>query len=453
MNDLVAQPWFFPAAAFAGGLLVAFIVMQVIHSRGEAAAQRLIHNLHQELDRLREASGYHAGRAEQLLADNAGLSATLASERQRYQEQLALLQQTRDNLSREFENLANRIFEDKQNSFSRSSKLALDATVDPLRKEISDFRKQVETVYIQESAERNKLLGQIQELKTQAQRIGEDAVQLTRALKGDSKMQGNWGEVILERLLEDSGLRKGREYETQVNLQTEEGGRRNPDVIIHLPEQRDIVIDAKVSLVDYERYSRSEDGEERQRHLGRHLVSLRAHVNGLNRKAYEQLEGINSLDFVLIFIPIEAAFMVAVENDDTLFMDAYDKGIILVSPSTLLATLRTVSNIWRHEDQNRNARKIADQAGGLHDQFVLMVESLDEIGRHLGKSQDAWQQTRNRLTEGRGNLVRRVEELKKMGARARKTLPQDLRHQALLDEDDVPDPDPADTTAAEDNTR
>jgi DNA recombination protein RmuC len=426
----------------AGGLIGAFVAYLFLSARsGKIVALLKAENLalEKELAQSGAVADKTVGRIEALLAENAGLTARLESERERYAEQIQLLQQTRENLSREFENLANRIFEEKQSSFSRHSKLALDAAVNPLREDLTSFRKQVETAYTHENAERNKLWGQIQELKTQAQRIGEDAVQLTRALKGDSKMQGNWGEVILERLLEESGLKKGREYETQVNLKSEDGGRRNPDVVIHLPDRRDIVIDAKVSLVDYERYCRSDDNDERQRFLRAHLTSIRAHITGLNRKAYEDLEGINSLDFVLIFIPIEAAFMVAVEHDDTLFMDAYDRGIILVSPSTLLATLRTVSNIWRYEYQNQNAEKIAARAGALYDQFALVVESIDEIGKHLAKGQEAWQTTRNRLVDGRGNVVRRLEEIKKMGARTRRILPADLTEKAGLqmDDDDV----------------
>lgn len=435
MNNLLANPWILLAAGFSAGALIVFLLQQARFGRVLAGSESQRQGQLLELERARAELATASGRLEALLAENAGLNATLAAERNRYQEQIALLQQTKDGVAKEFENLANRIFDEKQNNFSRQSKLALDATVDPLRKEISDFRKQVETAYTQESAERNKLVGQIVELKNQAERIGEDAVQLTRALKGDSKMQGNWGEVILERILEESGLKKGREYDTQVSLHSEDGNRRNPDVIVHLPEKRDIVIDAKVSLVDYERYCREDDEGEKQRHLTRHLNSLRGHITGLNRKAYEQLQGINTLDFVLIFIPIEAAFLVAVENDARLFMDAYDRGIILVSPTTLLATLRTVSNIWRHEDQNRNAQKIATQAGALYDQFVLVIESFDDVGKHIGKTQEAWQQTRNRLVDGRGNLVKRMDELKKMGARARKNLPENLRAEASRDED------------------
>lgn len=421
--------------AFVGvlaGSALGYLILQLRMGRRLALSERQVQQQGEEIVALKRQRDENSARIEELLTANAGLNATLEAEKIRYSEQIRLLQDTKENLTRDFENLANRIFDEKQSNFSRQSKLALDASVNPLREEITNFRKQVEHAYTHENAERNKLWGQIQELKTQAERIGEDAVQLTRALKGDNKMQGNWGEVVLERLLEESGLKKGREYETQVSLKGEDGSRRNPDVIIHLPDKRDIVIDAKVSLVDYEQFCREEDEEQRQRYLRQHVASIRSHVTGLNRKSYEKLEGINSLDFVLIFIPVEAAFMAAVERDNRLFIDAYDRGIILVSPTTLLATLRTISNIWRYEDQNRNAEKIATQAGALYDQFVLVIESLDDVGKHIVKSQEAWQQTRNRLVDGRGNLVRRMDDLKKMGAKARKSLPEGIRQDADL---------------------
>jgi DNA recombination protein RmuC len=203
----------------------------------------------------------------------------------------------------------------------------------------------------------------------------------------------------------------------------ESGKRRNPDVIIHLPEGRDIVIDAKVSLVDYERYFHAENEDEKQQCLRQHLNSLRSHIKGLSSKDYENLDGVNSLDFVLIFVPVESAFMLALDQDPEMMRDAYDRGIILVSPSTLMVTLRTIKNLWRYADQNRNAQLIADKAGGLYDQFVLYIESLDEVGKHIEKSQEAWETAHKRLSSGRGNLIRRTEELKKLGAKAKKSLP------------------------------
>jgi DNA recombination protein RmuC len=362
----------------------------------------------------------------ELHASNGLLEQRLASQQAQYEAQLKLLQEAKLSLGQEFENLANRIFDDKQAKFSAQSKEAIEVSLSPLRRDLGDFRKQVETAYDKENADRNKLAGQISELQKQTLQISADAVSLANALRGDNKAQGNWGEFVLEKLLEDSGLTNGREYDTQVALKDESGKRRNPDVIVHLPEGRDIVIDAKVSLVDYERYFHAEDDDTKEQCLSQHLASLRAHIKGLSVKDYESLEGVNSLDFVLIFVPVESAFMLALDHDPEMMRDAYDRGIILVSPSTLMVTLRTIKNLWRYADQNRNAQLIADKAGALYDQFVLYVEALDEVGRHLDKSTEAWDTARKRLSTGRGNLVRRSEELKKLGAKTKKTLPPDL---------------------------
>jgi DNA recombination protein RmuC len=370
----------------------------------------------------------------ELSTANGVLEQRLIGQQTQYEAQLKLLQDAKKTLSSEFENLANRIFEDKQAKFSVQNKEALEVTLSPLRRDIGDFRKQVESAYDKENADRNKLVGQLSELQKQTMQVSADAVSLANALRGDNKAQGNWGEFILEKLLEDSGLTKGREYDTQVALRDETGKRRNPDVIIHLPEGRDIVIDAKVSLVDYERYFHAEDDDTKQQCLRQHLNSLRAHIKGLSHKDYENLEGVNSLDFVLIFVPVEAAFMLALDQDPEMMRDAYDRGIILVSPSTLMVTLRTIKNLWRYADQSRNAQIIADKAGGLYDQFVRYIESLDEVGKHISKSQEAWETAHKRLSTGKGNLVRRTEELKKLGAKAKKSLPES----AGLDAFDTP---------------
>jgi len=357
---------------------------------------------------------------------NALLEQQLESQQAQFDAQLKLLQDAKVTLGQEFENLANRIFDDKQAKFSAQSKEAIENSLSPLRRDIGDFRKQVETVYDKENADRNKLVGQISELQKQTLQVSADAVSLANALRGDNKAQGNWGEFVLEKLLEDSGLTNGREYDTQVALKDESGKRRNPDVVVHLPEGRDIVIDAKVSLVDYEGYFHAQDDDSKAQCLAQHLASMRAHIKGLSGKDYENLEGVNSLDFVLIFVPVEAAFMLALDHDPDMMRDAYDRGIILVSPSTLMVTLRTIKNLWRYADQNRNAQLIADKAGALYDQFVLYIESLDEVGRHLDKSVEAWDTARKRLSAGRGNLLRRSEELKKLGAKTKRTMPSDL---------------------------
>ena len=362
----------------------------------------------------------------ELLASNRVLEEKLANQQSQYEMQLKMLHDAKELLSKEFENLANRIFDDKQAKFSAQSKEAIEVSLSPLRRDIGDFRKQVESVYDKENADRNKLVGQISELQKQTLQISADAVSLANALRGDNKAQGNWGEFVLEKLLEDSGLSKGREYDTQVALKDEEGKRRNPDVVIHLPEGRDIVIDAKVSLVDYERYFHAEDESTKQQCLNQHLASLTAHIRGLSGKDYENLTGVNSLDFVLIFIPIESAFMLALDQAPDMMRDAYDRGIILVSPSTLMVTLRTIKNLWRYADQNRNAQVIADKAGGLYDQFVLYIEALEDVGRYLDKSQEAWDTAHKRLVSGRGNLVRRSEELKTLGAKTKKVMSDNL---------------------------
>ncbi|MEX1032232.1 MAG: DNA recombination protein RmuC [Cellvibrionaceae bacterium] len=370
--------------------------------------------------------------------ENAMLKTRLDAEQGHYDQQLKLLKDAKENLAREFENLANKIFDTKQQQFTQNSKSTLEGTLNPLREQLKDFRKQVEDVYHKESAERNKLVGQITELQKQTQQIGQDAVNLASALKGNNKTQGNWGEVILERLLEESGLQKGREYETQVNLKDEEGKRRKPDVIVRLPENKDIVIDAKVSLVGYETFCSAENEEEKAQALRSHITSLRGHIDELSKKNYEKLDTIRSLDFVFIFVPIEAAFMLALQHEPGLFNYAYDKHIVLVSPTTLLATLRTVENIWRYEKQNKNAERIAAMAGGLHDQFALVVESLAELGANIDRTQQAFTATQKRLHSGRGNLYKRIQDLETLGAKTKRNLPGKAQH-LLEDYSDVDD--------------
>lgn len=413
-------------------LLGALLVYAILHK------QQLMEEKHRQQE-YQDSVRLQNEQVSQLREQLAGAHEKNHQERKQFSEQIQLLQTARADLIKEFENLANRIFEAKGQQFNQQSKTLLDSTIDPLKTQLQEFRKKVEDAYEKETADRNRLSGQIVELQKQAQKIGEDAINLAQALKGNHKAQGNWGEVILERLLEDCGLQKGREYDTQVSSTNAEGARLIPDVIVHLPDNKDIVIDAKCSLVDYERFCSSDDEDERKQFLSAHVQALRSHVKNLSFKDYEKIDGIKSLDFVFIFIPIEAAFMLALQHEPGLYREAYDRKIILVSPTTLLATLRTVDNIWRYEKQNKHAERIAKEAGALHDQFVLLLESMDDIGNALNKTQESYTKARERLQTGRGNLVKRVDDIRRLGAKTKRTISSDLLDDVGAGLDEIPD--------------
>ena len=279
------------------------------------------------------------------------------------------------------------------------------------------------------------LYHEIKNLKTLNEQMSQDAINLTRALKGESKTRGNWGEVVLERVLEESGLKNGREYETQETFRDENNKRYNPDVVVHLPDNKDVIIDSKVSLNAYEKYCSLEDEEGRKKALDEHLASIRAHVDGLQKKNYDRLLGVNSLDMVLMFVPIEPALMLAFEHDENLFRDAFRQRIYLVSPSTLTMNLQIIHNVWRNEYQNRNAQEIAKRAGAMYDKFVGFVEALEDVGNNLDRAQGSWHTAYKRLTEGRGNLVKRAEDIRKLGLQTDKALPEALVDESLENEE------------------
>jgi len=353
------------------------------------------------------------------------LETRLNAEREASADKLEALEQAREQLKQEFQNLANRIFEEKSQRFTESNKENMGQLLNPLREQLGDFKRRVEDVYDKEAKDRRSLFEQIQNLRQLNQQMSQDAINLTNALKGESKTQGNWGEVVLERALEESGLRKGHEFELQVSV-TEDSRRYQPDAIVRLPDNKDVIIDAKVSLKAYEQYCSSDDEAVRDRLLREHVQSLRGHIKGLSEKAYQSLEEIRTLDFVLMFVPVEGAFLLALEREPSLFREAFDRNIMLVSPATLMVTLRTIHNIWRYEYQNQNAREIARRGGELHDKFVGFVESVEEIGRHLGRSQKAYDDAHKRLSSGRGNLINQVHMLRKLGADGKKKLAPSL---------------------------
>ena len=333
----------------------------------------------------------------------------------------------------QFENLANQIFEAKTKSFAEQSRSNLDTILTPFKEKISEFEKRVNEAYTTEGKERHSLIKEVQKLQELNQKLGEDAENLTKALKGDTKTQGTWGEIILERILEESGLRKGIEYDTQGGFRDSDGKLLKPDVIVHLPEDKDIVIDSKVSLVAYEKYVRAETEGEKETAVKEHLLSINAHLKGLESKKYDELPGLKSLDFVLMFIPIESAFMLAIEKDNEIFRKAFEKNIMIVSPSTLLVTLRTIQNIWRYEYQNKNALEIADRAGALYDKFVGFVDDLEKVGSQLDSTRRAYDGAHNKLTSGKGNLITRAQGLIDLGVKSRKQLPANIRQAAETD--------------------
>ncbi|MDC1102537.1 DNA recombination protein RmuC [Pseudomonadales bacterium] len=355
----------------------------------------------------------------------AQVSTAMAQQTAHHQDKLVLLDQTKEKLSETFKSLASEIFESKQQTFKHQSEEQLTHLLKPLGERLKDFQTRVETAYSEESKERFSLRNELKNLRDLNTRLSLEAVNLTNALKGESKTQGTWGEIILERVLEKSGLVKGREYDVQLSLKSEEGRRYQPDVVVHLPEGKDIIVDSKVSLTAYERYCSAVDVEQ-QAHLVAHVQSLRNHVKQLGEKDYQNLAGIQSLDFVLMFVPIEAAFSVAMQQDDALFGDAFDRNIVIVTPSTLLATLRTIQNIWRYEHQSSNAQEIAAKAGGLFDKLVSFVTDLELVGTRLASTQNAFDDAHKKLSSGRGNLIKRAEAMRRLGAKTSKSMPKHL---------------------------
>ncbi len=369
----------------------------------------------------------------ELERDNTKLATELKEEVRRSKENLQTLNDAKKELQTQFENLANRIFDEKTRVFADQSKTNLDSILTPFKEKITAFEKRVNEVYATEGKERHSLIKEVQRLQELNQKIGEDAENLTKALKGDTKTQGIWGEIILERILEESGLRKGIEYDSQGGFRDAEGKLLKPDVVVHLPEEKDIVIDSKVSLVAYEKYVRADDDDERDQAGKEHLASINAHLKGLESKKYDELPGVKSLDFVLMFVPIESAFMLAIDKDNEIFRKAFDQNIMIVSPSTLLVTLRTIQNIWRYEYQNKNALEIAEKAGKLYDKFVGFVTDLEKVGDQIDNTRKAYEGAHNKLASGKGNLISRAQTLIELGVKSRKQLPDSVLHKASLD--------------------
>jgi DNA recombination protein RmuC len=408
------------------GALAAFFVAKFKYEGTSGKVGERNSFLEEELNKNKEELRVEREKVIRLNSENSALNSDYKNLQEKLSEQKSEVEELQAKFTKEFENLANKILTEKSETFTKQNRDNLDQILKPLGERIKDFEKKVEDVYVTDSKERASLVQQIKTLHELNQQMSKDATNLTNALKGETKTQGNWGEFILESLLEKSGLAKDREYFLQESITSQEGRRFQPDVIVKLPDNKSIVIDSKVSLIAYEKFSSSENENDRLNGIREHILSIRNHIKNLSSKNYQNLYSLESLDFVLMFLPIEPAFSLALQNDSGLFQEAYDKNIVIVSPTTLLATLRTIASIWRQENQNKNAIEIAGQSGALYDKFVGFVEDLQTIGTRIEQTQSSYNDAMKKLSEGSGNLIRRAEKIKQLGAKASKTLPQSL---------------------------
>ncbi|SHI45548.1 DNA recombination protein RmuC [Flavobacterium haoranii] len=356
---------------------------------------------------------------------------------ERNKEQKQELTEVQEKFTKEFELLANKILEEKTNKFTEQNKENMKIILNPLQEKIQLFEKKVEDTHKESIDYHAALRQQILGLKEMNEQMSKETINLTKALKGDSKMQGNWGELVLERVLEKSGLEKGREYEVQQSFTTEDGNRIQPDVIVNLPDGKKMVVDSKVSLTAYERFVNEDDDTLKANFLKEHVNSIKRHVEQLGDKNYQDIYHMESPDFVLLFIPIEPAFALALQEDSTLYNKAFEKNIVIVTPSTLLATLRTIDSMWTNQKQQENAIEIARQAGALYDKFEGFVQDLIKIGKKMDEAKSEYGNAMNKLVEGKGNLVNSVERLKKMGAKAKKSIPEAVLKRAIENDDNI----------------
>ena len=371
-----------------------------------------------------------------LEADLREVTTRLEATQQHAEDKIRQMINSEQRLSEQFENLANRIFEHSNRRVDEQNRQSLNSLLAPLREQLDGFRRQVQDSFGKEAQERHTLAHEIRNLQQLNAQMAQEAVNLTRALKGDNKTQGNWGEVVLTRVLEASGLREGYEYETQVSIENDARSRMQPDVIVRLPQGKDVVIDAKMTLVAYERYFNAEDEFTRESALQEHIASVRNHIRLLGRKDYQQLPGLRTLDYVLMFIPVEPAFLLALDRQPELITEALRNNIMLVSPTTLLVALRTIANLWRYEHQSRNAQQIADRASKLYDKMRLFVDDMSAIGQSLDKAQDNYRQAMKKLSSGRGNVLSQAEAFRSLGVEIKREINPELAEQATTQDEE-----------------
>ncbi len=396
-------------------LVVFILLLFALYWSKQKEIKRLTNALNEERDKFLE-----------LDRDYAVLHTRFEEHSRANEEKIRLLDEAKAALKSQFENLSHQIFEEKSKRFEATQQQQIELLLKPFREQIATFSQQSQQRFLNETKERHLLKDEIVRLKELNLQISQDAINLTHALKGDNKTQGNWGEVVLEKILEESGLRQGHEYETQGSYRDSDGRLLRPDVVVHLPQNRDVIIDSKVSLLAYETFMHSDEPETKVQALKAHIASIEAHVKGLALKSYENIEGIKTLDFVLLFMPIEGAFLLALEQESGFFRRAYEQNIIIVSPSTLLVTLRTIEHIWRRERQEENAREIAQKAEELYDKFAGFIEDMQRIGEQIDKTHKSYESAMNKLSSGRGNLIRRVEAIRELGLKPKKQISEKL---------------------------
>jgi DNA recombination protein RmuC len=435
---------FIVAALVIGLFLGIFFGKQLFsaNSKSEKASlEEKVKGLLQQIEQLKNQIAQTVQERENIRSEKEALTIQLSKKEtdfenlwERNKEQKEEVEKLQEKFTKEFENLANKILDEKTSKFTEQNKENLKNILSPLQDKIQLFEKKVEDTHKESIDYHAALRQQILGLSKMNEQMSKETLNLTKALKGDSKMQGNWGELILERVLEKSGLEKGREYEVQQSFVTEEGNRVFPDVVINLPDGKKMVVDSKVALTAYERYINDEDEEDKAQHLKEHVLAIKRHVDQLSEKNYHDLYQMESPDFVLLFIPIESAFAIALNEDTSLYNKAFEKNIVIVTPSTLLATLRTIDSMWTNQKQQENALEIARQAGALYDKFEGFVSDLVKIGKKMDEAKVEYQGAMNKLVDGSGNLVSRVENLKKMGAKAKKALPENIINRAEKNE-------------------
>ncbi|HET55668.1 MAG TPA: DNA recombination protein RmuC [Ignavibacteria bacterium] len=414
---------------YSSGVAITPVELDDLKSQKTRAEEKV--NLFQsEVDELKTSLEAQRSKYLELNSDYHKITTQNINLEEKLENQKKEIERMQEKFSTEFKNIANEILEDKSRRFTEQNQQNLKNILDPLRENISEFRKRVDEIHASDTKSYTELTTHLKNLQELNLRMSDEAENLTKALKGDTKVMGSWGEYVLESILEKSGLVKDDHYSIQESFTDKNGKRLRPDIVIKLPDQKSIIIDSKVSLVAYEKYSSAEDEITKERAVKEHIISLRNHIKGLSAKEYQNIAGLNPPDFVLMFVPIEPAFSLAVQKDPTIFNDAFENNIVIVSPSTLLATLRTIENIWRRESQNKNALEIARRSGALYDKFVGFIEDLDKVGERISQADSAYRDAKNKLSDGRGNILRSIQSIKELGAKASKSLDNNLLESA-----------------------